>query len=498
MKRSNNNASKRKRYTLEDKNQIIQFRNTNPSVSYRDMSTKFNIPVGVISGILKNEEYFKNCQNDVEKKKRKLTKTETIDGVLFQWFNKKRRNNFIISDDIIKNMASKLAILAKIENFKASNGWLSSFKKRYNIKSIKISGEEGCVDNQYIKDFHSLFIEKLSMYDKADIINCDETGLFFKLAPSKTLILSDNDKASAKYSKERVTVLFFVGMDGKKYDPIVIGKFKNPHGLKYLNLKKLKIKYMWNKKAWMSLEIFNNILMEMNDLFRQENRKVLLLLDNAPVHPVTGDYSNIELFHFPPNTTSRIQPLDQGIIFSFKSNYKKILNRKIFFEHDDENVQYHDLLKKVKLVDSLLLINEAWNMVTGETIINCFTKAQKNILESNMTAAVVDENNFDVYDPILDKEDIFEDENKYLESFKMLHNALENENSNDESENEEPSERILNSCEAFAYAEQLEKFLAEKCPEVINHIYILKEMILKERKTRLATLDDYLKRKHIS
>ena len=59
--------------------------------------------------------------------------------------------------------------------------------------------------------------------------------------------------------------------------------------------------------------IFEEWMIKLNNDFKKENRKVLMLLDNCSSH-VDLELSNIEIFFFPPNTTSIIQPLDQGII----------------------------------------------------------------------------------------------------------------------------------------------------------------------------------------
>ena len=47
--------------------------------------------------------------------------------------------------------------------------------------------------------------------------------------------------------------------------------------------------------------------------------KALLIIDNAPGHPTDLTHPNVQVVILPPNTTSIIQPLDQGIISTFKA-----------------------------------------------------------------------------------------------------------------------------------------------------------------------------------
>uniref|UniRef100_U9UAX0 Uncharacterized protein n=1 Tax=Rhizophagus irregularis (strain DAOM 181602 / DAOM 197198 / MUCL 43194) TaxID=747089 RepID=U9UAX0_RHIID len=49
--------------------------------------------------------------------------------------------------------------------------------------------------------------------------------------------------------------------------------------------------------------------------------------DNAPTHLLdeTIQLSNIKVYFLPPNTTAHLQPLDAGIINSFKAQYRKLL-----------------------------------------------------------------------------------------------------------------------------------------------------------------------------
>jgi hypothetical protein len=65
----------------------------------------------------------------------------------------------------------------------------------------------------------------------------------------------------------------------------------------------------------------------------RQNRKILLLVDNAPTHALyeTTQLTNITIKHLPPNTTAHLQPCDQGIINSFKVRNIFDLNILIFY-----------------------------------------------------------------------------------------------------------------------------------------------------------------------
>lgn len=55
--------------------------------------------------------------------------------------------------------------------------------------------------------------------------------------------------------------------------------------------------------------------------------KAIILLDNAPVHPYAENLSRWENqvhVYLPPNTTSLIQPMYQGVIYMAKRLYKKV------------------------------------------------------------------------------------------------------------------------------------------------------------------------------
>ena len=142
----------------------------------------------------------------------------------------------------------------------------------------------------------------------------------------------------------------------------------------------------------MNAYIFTKWLEEMDLMFQNQNRKVLLFLDNAPVHPPDVELKNITLKFFPANTTSRIQPLDQGVIRTFKAHYRRHLVQHIIataasvYSADDV---------VITALDAICWIDSAWKSVTDVTIQNTFRKAGFHIptdsSSSNNTLAVMTE-----------------------------------------------------------------------------------------------------------
>lgn len=278
-----------------------------------------------------------------------------------------------------------------ITDFKASNGWLEKFCQRHGVTFEVICCESDDINMVSVEKWKRKLLEViLKDYSPRDVYNADETGLFYLAMPNKTFALKNDKCTGKKTAKQRVTILFCANMNGDKENPLVIGKSKNPRCFKGAHVNKLPIEWVSNKKAWMTTEIMTSWLRKFDEKMKKENRNVVLFLDNAASHPKL-QLQNVKIVFLPPNTTSHCQPLDQGIIHSFKVAYRKYLIRRLLtFTNADHS--YEEAEKSINLASALIWIVAAWKNVSSTTISKCFAKAGfLNIVEHGNTFEDEDE-----------------------------------------------------------------------------------------------------------
>ena len=87
----------------------------------------------------------------------------------------------------------------------------------------------------------------------------------------------------------------------------------------------------------MTSDFFKTWLQDFDREMLVKGRKVLMLVDNCPAHPVIQGLRAVELLFLPPNCTSVLQPMDQGIIRLFKFFYRKESLRMIVDYIDTHN-----------------------------------------------------------------------------------------------------------------------------------------------------------------
>ena len=368
----------RKQRTLLDKKKILKScENLSTDLTMTQKAEKLKIPLSSLSKILKMKEIL-NDKSKIKRTGKRIRSRDgiykTIDSAVEKWVALARGRGFTINAEIVMEKADEFAKIFRIKEFSANTGWLHRFKRRTGISYIKTKGEAKSADFTSAKDYIENRWPQVSLgYKPHEIFNFDEFGNFYKGASTGTLAFNDDDGKGIKMLKDRVTGGVATSMDGRKEEMVVIGKTK----ARCLNGIDLPVQYESNKKAWMTTNIFSNILLNWDEKLELAGEKILLVLDNATCHPQDIELKNIQLEFLPANCTSLIQPCNSGIIAALKKRYKGKLTKALVQMMDKDKISPAlKISKQINMLDCILMMNASWNEISKETIINCWKKSQ--------------------------------------------------------------------------------------------------------------------------
>ena len=116
--------------------------------------------------------------------------------------------------------------------------------------------------------------------------------------------------------------------------------------------------------------LFEEWVRELDRCFTKEGRKIVLLVDNCAAHPSIDNLVSTELIFLRPNTTSKLQSMDQGVIRSLKAHYKTMSIKKLI-----EAIEKKKPLPEFSILNAMQMLDIAWGKVTTKTVGNCFEKA---------------------------------------------------------------------------------------------------------------------------
>ena len=149
----------------------------------------------------------------------------------------------------------------------------------------------------------------LSKYELKDFYNSDEFGLFYQVLPDKSLHYKGEHCSVGKHSKVRFTRLVAANATVEKLPLFVVGKSAKPRC--FSGVKSLPCRYRSQRKSWIDGDLFAEWVKELGRKFSAQDRKIALIV---VTYPIADGLKPIELIFLPPNTTSKTQPMDQGVI----------------------------------------------------------------------------------------------------------------------------------------------------------------------------------------
>jgi hypothetical protein len=98
------------------------------------LAVRLGIVLSTLNTIVKNRKDAEKCYAQCgrftgQRKSLKQSPFEELESLLAMWFKEARGSNAVINGTLLRERALHIATRLGIEDFKASNGWINSFKK---------------------------------------------------------------------------------------------------------------------------------------------------------------------------------------------------------------------------------------------------------------------------------------------------------------------------------------------------------------------------------
>lgn len=382
------------------------------------VARKFELNESSVREIRKNEEKIRGsvkesgllCAKTVSVSRD--VRVEKTEKSLNIWIEDQTRKRVPLSSHIIREKAKQLhkhfseSIGECCENsqtaqFLASKGWFERFKSRFSLHNVKLVGESASADHEAAAEFPPKLKDVIDEggYSSEQVFNADESGLFWKRMPSRTFLSTSEKTAPGfKAAKDRLTLLFCANASGFMIKTLVVHKSQNPRALKGKDKNHLPVFWRSNKKAWVTADLFrdwfdNCFVPEVKTYLESKNLpfKALLLIDNAPGHPQI-EHQNVKVMFLPANTTSLLQPLDQGVIAAFKAYYVRRTFQLLLKSMDDAPKTTVPLMWKMyNIADCLINVKESIDEVKPSTINACWRKLWPEVVKKKSGEKNLDE-----------------------------------------------------------------------------------------------------------
>ncbi|XP_062966172.1 tigger transposable element-derived protein 1 [Cynocephalus volans] len=374
-------------------------------MSYSAVGREFNVNESTIRYIKKKEKEIRRSVREAAPESVKVTSTvrdeamEKMEKRLNLWIHEMTTDRRSIVDSIVVRLKAKEIYghvtqgQRNVKPFSASAGWLARFKRRYGVEN-KLAGETASsADQEVAEEFKKYLLSVIQEkgYVEEQVFNADETGLFYKDVGKRTYITQMASKAPGfKSFHDYAILLLCANAKGDfKCKPLMVYRAQNPQALKKKNVNYMPVHWRWNKKAWMMSDWFHNCFIPEAEQYLQGRNlafKVLLILDDAPVHcreELENAHPNVEVVFMPPNTTSLIQPLHQGIIKAFKAHYTRELYTKAWEAlKANKEITMMDYWKSVTIRNVMDYVDTAWDSIKQATINNCWKNVWPDCVEN--------------------------------------------------------------------------------------------------------------------
>ena len=402
---------KRKHKTLSIKDKLDIIDKLEKGYSGTSLASEYGVGKATISDFKRQKEQLreyarKHLPHDLNLKSRaviaktmKTSKYKALDEAVFKWHGQMAASGVNARGVEILGAAKELAEELGIQDFNASEGWLWRFRRRHALGNRVVRGEAASAPLDEVNPFRDMITKIIDDEGliKAQIYNFDETGLFWRSLPTNTQAnIHEKTQKGRKLDKSRISALLGANADGThRLKPVIVGKSAKPRVLKDC-MSDLPCHYYSSRNAWFTSDIFNQVFkkaivpaiekFQIETLHISPDRvRAIILLDNAPAHPhgcLEALGGRIRVLFLPPNTTSIIQPMDQGVIQATKMRYKRLFLKDVLVVRgggsedvdgeDSRGIRTLQNLKAYNLKSAIYNFTNAWQALSQSTLENAW------------------------------------------------------------------------------------------------------------------------------
>ncbi|XP_064479102.1 tigger transposable element-derived protein 6-like [Ornithodoros turicata] len=233
--------------TLERKKEVLD--RLYGGATCRQVAEEFKISKSTVSkiGTSRDEILCAWEQNSSSKRKRIIRKTgnESVNNKVLHFFFDCRSKNIPVSGPMLQEAALAAARSEGVHEFKASNGWLARFRERHATECKSLSREAAEIDTRAAEEWLKRVPDVTRGYEAKDIFNADETALFYRQIPKRSLVTKVDKCKGGKLAKERLSVLLCCSSTGEKLKPLVIGHAAYPRAFRQRKIHPSNLPVHW-------------------------------------------------------------------------------------------------------------------------------------------------------------------------------------------------------------------------------------------------------------
>lgn len=371
-------------------------------MSYDMIAREEDLSHSTVKRLIRNSDQIMATEAAIDRKMFRTRTTVELEKHLFQWIIDMRQKRIPLSGFFIRQKALRMNDVYKIPNFKAQHSWFRYFTRKMKLSLRTRVGHSDFADKDAANHWLVGTLKFLLLfYHPDDIFNMDETALFVDAVPRTTYDAKGKQIHDCRDTKRRVTIALCANMSGSEKRPLhMISTAAHPRCFgPRSNPLPLNVRYDSAVNGWMTKTILMNWLKDWNEELKEQNRQVVLIMDNASSHGKIDDegfehFKNIRIVFLPPNLTSLIQPLDSGIIALFKHKYRTrmvdrmISNEPVLTKIDEimklsciSELEMKSMMKQrrnltnINLYEVQDLIEQCWREISADSIRRCFRKA---------------------------------------------------------------------------------------------------------------------------